>query len=54
MSAPLLSQPKRLHQMNRLEDMGRFPSGGVPFEMLFIYWLFDRVGGRFPFFFSRR
>ncbi len=29
MSAPLLSQPERLHQMNRLEDMGRFLVGGA-------------------------
>jgi hypothetical protein len=29
MSAPLLSQPKRLHQMNRLEDVGPFPGGGL-------------------------
>ncbi len=55
MSAPLLSQPKRLHQMNRLEDMGRFPvvvymgaTANVLVEILFIYWLHGRVGGRFP------
>ena len=29
MSASLLSQPKRLHQMNRLEDVGPFPGGGL-------------------------
>jgi hypothetical protein len=29
MSAPLLSQPKRLRQMNRLEDVGPFPGGGL-------------------------
>jgi hypothetical protein len=29
MSAPLLSQPERLDQMNRLEDMGCFPVGGA-------------------------
>ncbi len=54
MSAPLLSQPKCLHQMNRLEDMGRFPvvvymgaTANVLVEIAFIYWLYDRVGGRF-------
>jgi hypothetical protein len=29
MSAPLLSQPKRLHRMNRLEDVGPLPGGGL-------------------------
>ena len=55
MSAPLLAQPKRLHQMNRLEDMGRFPvvvylgaTANVLVEILFIYWLYHRAGGRFP------
>ena len=54
MSAPLPSQPKRLHEMNRLEDMGRFPvvvylgaTANVLVEMLFFYWLHGRVGGRF-------
>ena len=54
MPAPLLSQPKRLHQMNRLEDMGRFPmvvyvgaTANVLVEVLFFHWLHDRVGGRF-------
>jgi hypothetical protein len=27
MSAPSLSQPKRLHRMNRFEDLGPFPGG---------------------------
>ena len=55
MSAPLPLQPKRLHQMNRLEDMGRFPvvvyvgaTANVLVEILFFYWLHGRVGGRFP------
>ena len=29
MSAPLLPQPKRLHRMNRLKDVGPFPGGGL-------------------------
>ena len=40
--------------MNRLEDMGRFPvvvhlgaTANVLVEIFFIYWLYDRVGGRF-------
>ena len=40
--------------MNRLEDMGRFPvvvylgaTANVLVEILFIYWLYDRVGGSF-------
>ena len=54
MSAPLPSIPKRLHQMDRLEDMGRFPvvvymgaTANVLVEILFFHWLHDRVGGRF-------
>ncbi len=54
MPALLPCEPKRLHQMNRLEDMGRFPvvvylgaTANVLAEMLFIYWLYNRVGGRF-------
>ena len=40
--------------MDRLQDMGRFPvvvyvgaTANVLVEILFIYWLYDRVGGRF-------
>ena len=54
MSAPLPSQPKRLHEMNRLEDMGRFPvvvyvgaTANVLVEIGFFYWLHGRVSGRF-------
>ena len=54
MSVPLPSHPKRLHRMNRLEDMGRFPvvvylgaTANVLAEILFFYWLYGRAGGRF-------
>ena len=54
MASPLISQPKRLHQMDRLEDMGRFPvvvylgaTANVLIEILFFYWLHARAGGRF-------
>ena len=54
MPAPLPSEPKRLHQMNRLEDMCRFPvvvymgaTANVLVEILFFYWLHNRAGGRF-------
>ena len=54
MPAPLLFEPKRLHQMNRLEDTGRFPvvvyvgaTANVLVEIWFFYWLHGRVGGRF-------
>lgn len=45
----------RLHEMNRLEDMGRFPlivylgaTANVLGEVLFFYWLHGRVGGWLP------
>ena len=48
-------QPKRLHEMNRLEDMGRFPvviyvgaTAKVLAEVGFFYWLHGRVGGWLP------
>ena len=52
MSPPL---PTRLHEMNRLEDMGRFPvvvhvgaTANVLVEVLFFYWLHGRTGGWLP------
>ena len=49
------SQPTRLHEMNRLEDMGRFPvvvylgaTGNVLVEVLFFYWLHGRTAGHLP------
>ena len=49
------SQPTRLHEMNRLEDMGRFPVAviwGLPatcsVEVLFFYWLHKRTAGYLP------
>ena len=55
MPTPPTSQSKRLHQMTRLEDMGRFPvsvyvgaTANVLVEVLFFYWLHGRAGGRFP------
>ncbi len=49
------SQPTRLHEMNRLEDMGRFPvavylgaTGNVLVEILFFYWLHGRAAGYLP------
>ncbi len=48
-------QPKRLHEMDRLEDMGRFPvviyvgaTANVLAEVGFFYWLHGRVGGWLP------
>ena len=47
--------PTRLHEMNRLGDMGRFPvavhagaTANVLVEVLFFYWLHGRVGGWLP------
>ena len=47
--------PTRLHEMNRLEDMGRFPvviyagaTANVLMEILFFYWLHGRMGGWLP------
>ncbi len=44
--------PTRLHEMNRLEDMGRFPvvvyagaTANVLAEVVFFYWLHGRAGG---------
>ncbi len=55
MSNPPFFQPKRLRQMDRLEDMGRFPvvvymgaTANVLVEVLFFYWLHGRADGRFP------
>lgn len=46
---------KRLHEMNRLEDMGRFPvvvyagaTANVLVEVLGFYWLHGHVEGRLP------
>ena len=45
----------RLHEMNRLGDMGRFPvavylgaTANVLVEVLFFYWLHGRVAGWLP------
>ena len=45
----------RLHEMNRLQDMGRFPfavyggaTANVLVEVLFLYWLHGRAGGWLP------
>ena len=55
MSAQSTNQPKRLHQMDRLEDMGRFPvvvyvgaTANVLVEICFVYWLHGRISGGFP------
>ena len=54
-SLPPLDQSKRLHEMDRLEDMGRFPvviymgaTANVLVEVGFFYWLHGRVGGWLP------
>ena len=46
---------KRLHEMNRLQDMGRFPTvvyagatANVLVSILLFYWLHGRVGGSLP------
>ena len=46
---------KRLHEMNRLEDMGRFPvviyvgaTANVLASILLCYWLHTKTGGSFP------
>ena len=48
-----VTRPTRLHEMNRLEDMGRFPvvvyagaTANVLGSVLLFYWLHDRFGGR--------
>ncbi len=50
-----LPLPKRLHEMNRLEDMGRFPlpvyvgaTANVLGSILLFYWLHRRTGGSLP------
>ena len=55
MPAPSAASPTRLHEMNRLEDMGRFPvrvylgaTANVLFSVLVFYWLHGRAGGRLP------
>ena len=47
--------PKRLHEMNCLRDMGRFPvvvyvgaTANVLLEVLFFYWWHGRTGGSLP------
>lgn len=55
---PISSPPTtgtRLHEMNRLEDMGRFPlvvylgaTANVLVEVGFFYWLHGRTGGSLP------
>lgn len=47
--------PTRLHEMNRLQDMGRFPvavyagaTANVLAEVGFFYWLHGRAGGWLP------
>ena len=51
---PFTAHP-RLHEMSRLEDMGRFPvvvylgaTANVLIEVLFFYWLHGRVAGSLP------
>jgi len=53
MSAPLLSQPSACTGRTAWRTWGRFPvvvyigaTNNVMVEILFIYWLYDRVGGR--------
>ena len=52
MSTSFPSSPTRLHEMNRLEDMGRFPvviyvgaTANVLASILLFYWLHGRCGG---------
>ena len=52
MPNPSLIQAGRLHEMNRLEDMGRFPvvvylgaTANVLLKVLFFYWLHGRADG---------
>lgn len=52
MSLASSAAPTRLHEMNRLEDMGRFPvvvytgaTANVLGSILLFYWLHARVGG---------
>ena len=55
MPASCSPPPKRLHEMNRLEDMGRFPlivyagaTANVLASVLLFYWLHGRAGGSLP------
>ena len=55
MPASFSPLPERLHEMNRLEDMGRFPvrvyagaTANVLVSVLLFYWLHGRAGGRLP------
>ena len=55
MPAAFSPRPKRLHEMNRLEDMGRFPSvvcvgatANVLISIALFYWLHGRAGGSLP------
>ncbi len=55
MPAPSAAPSTRLHEMNRLEDMGRFPlvvymgaTANVLASVGAFYWLHGRVGGRLP------
>ncbi len=55
MPAPLPAPTARLHEMNRLEDMGRFPvavyagaTANVLFSVLVFYWLHGRADGCLP------
>ena len=55
MPASFSPLPKHLHEMNRLEDMGRFPiriyagaTANVLVSVLIFYWLHGRVGGSLP------
>ena len=55
MPAPSSISVTRLHEMNRLEDMGRFPvvvyvgaTANVLFSILVFHWLHGRLGGSLP------
>ena len=50
-----MNEPKRLHEMDRLEDMGRFPvvvyagaTANVLFSVLLAWWWHGRTGGSMP------
>ena len=55
MPAPSSAPATRLHEMNRLEDMGRFPvvvyvgaTANVLASIVVFYWLHGRLGGSLP------
>ena len=55
MPAPSSAPATRLHEMNRLEDMGRFPvvvylgaTANVLFSVWVLHWLHGRFGGSLP------